>query len=146
MYGRLHIYNICNVLFVVFNIGCAKAPNLGGLIALRFLAGLAGCCPLALGAGSLADMISKEKRGLAMASWILGPITGPIVGPIGRPPVPKFPGSIYTDQGCSRWISNSEQKLEMVILGCSYSGEYDIESFQTRNLLTRVNSRAQLLS
>ncbi|KAH6877322.1 major facilitator superfamily domain-containing protein [Thelonectria olida] len=82
MYGRLHIYNICNVLFVIFNIGCAKAPNLGGLIALRFLAGLAGCCPLALGAGSLADMISQEKRGLAMASWILGPITGPIIGPI----------------------------------------------------------------
>lgn len=86
MYGRLHIYNICNVLFVVFNVGCAKAPNLSGLIALRFLAGLAGCCPLALGAGSLADMISQEKRGMAMASWILGPITGPIIGPIGDIP------------------------------------------------------------
>ncbi|KAK7414754.1 hypothetical protein QQX98_006438 [Neonectria punicea] len=84
MYGRLHIYNINNVLFVVFNIACAKAPNLSGLIVLRLLAGLAGCSPLALGAGTLADMISKEKRGAAMASWIMGPIIGPIVGPIGK--------------------------------------------------------------
>ncbi|KAK7428786.1 hypothetical protein QQZ08_004711 [Neonectria magnoliae] len=82
MYGRLHIYNINNVLFVVFNIACAKAPNLSGLIVLRLLAGLAGCSPLALGAGTLADTISKEKRGAAMASWIMGPIIGPIIGPI----------------------------------------------------------------
>ncbi|KAH7149750.1 major facilitator superfamily domain-containing protein [Dactylonectria estremocensis] len=82
MYGRLYLYNICNVLFVVFNVGCAKAPNLNGLIVLRLLAGLAGCCPLTLGAGSIADMISQEKRGAAMASWVLGPILGPIIGPI----------------------------------------------------------------
>ncbi|RSL61590.1 hypothetical protein CEP54_006163 [Fusarium duplospermum] len=82
MYGRLPLYNICNVLFVVFNIACAKAPNLGGLIIFRLLAGLAGCCPLTLGAGTLADMISKEKRGAAMSSWVLGPLLGPVVGPI----------------------------------------------------------------
>lgn len=84
MYGRLPLYNICNVLFVVFNIACAKAPNLPGLIIFRLLAGLAGCCPLTLGAGTLADMISKEKRGAAMSSWVLGPLLGPVVGPIGE--------------------------------------------------------------
>ncbi|KAF4972816.1 hypothetical protein FSARC_716 [Fusarium sarcochroum] len=82
MYGRLPLYNICNVLFVIFNVACALSPNLGGLIAFRLLAGLAGCCPLTLGAGSLADIISKEKRGAAMSSWVLGPLLGPVVGPI----------------------------------------------------------------
>lgn len=86
MYGRLHIYNIFNVLFVIFTVACALAPNLNGLIVFRLLAGLAGCCPLALGAGSLADIIAQEKRGAAMASWILGPILGPIIGPIGKLP------------------------------------------------------------
>ncbi|KAF5001457.1 hypothetical protein FGRMN_1053 [Fusarium graminum] len=82
MYGRLPLYHICNVLFIIFNVACALAPNLGGLIAFRLLAGLAGSCPLTIGAGSLADMISREKRGAAMSSWALGPLFGPVIGPI----------------------------------------------------------------
>ncbi|KAL6414012.1 hypothetical protein AUP68_03545 [Ilyonectria robusta] len=95
MYGRLHIYNIFNVLFVIFTVACALAPNLNGLIVFRLLAGLAGCCPLALGAGSLADIIAQEKRGAAMASWILGPILGPIIGPIA--------GGYLTEAKSWRW-------------------------------------------
>ncbi|EKJ75017.1 hypothetical protein NXS19_007679 [Fusarium pseudograminearum] len=82
MYGRLPLYHICNVLFVIFNVACALAPNLGGLIAFRLLAGLAGSCPLTIGAGSLADMISRERRGAAMSSWALGPLFGPVIGPV----------------------------------------------------------------
>ncbi|KAL4732531.1 hypothetical protein ACLX1H_001547 [Fusarium chlamydosporum] len=82
MYGRLPLYHVCNVLFVIFNVACALTPNLGGLIAFRFLAGLAGSCPLTIGAGSLADIISKEKRGAAMSSWALGPLFGPVIGPV----------------------------------------------------------------
>ncbi|KAL6915812.1 hypothetical protein ACHAP8_005468 [Fusarium lateritium] len=82
MYGRLPLYHVCNVLFVIFNVACALAPNLGGLIAFRLLAGLAGSCPLTIGAGSLADIISKEKRGAAMSSWALGPLFGPVIGPV----------------------------------------------------------------
>ncbi|KAG8361992.1 putative transporter [Fusarium venenatum] len=82
MYGRLPLYHACNVLFVIFNVACALAPNLGGLIAFRLLAGLAGSCPLTIGAGSLADIISREKRGAAMSSWALGPLFGPVIGPV----------------------------------------------------------------
>ncbi|QPC71685.1 hypothetical protein HYE68_002437 [Fusarium pseudograminearum] len=82
MYGRLPLYHICNVLFVIFNVACALAPNLGGLIAFRLLAGLAGSCPLTIGAGSLADVISGERRGAAMSSWALGPLFGPVIGPV----------------------------------------------------------------
>ena len=84
MYGRAPFYNICNVLFVVFNIACAKAPNLAALIVFRLLAGLAGSCPVTLGAGTIADVISAEKRGAAMGSWVMGPLLGPVVGPIGE--------------------------------------------------------------
>ncbi|PGH26449.1 hypothetical protein AJ80_01948 [Polytolypa hystricis UAMH7299] len=82
MYGRNAIYHVCNVLFIVFNIACAKAPNLDALIVFRFFAGTAGSAPLTIGAGSLADMIAQEQRGAAMALWALGPLLGPVVGPI----------------------------------------------------------------
>jgi MFS family permease len=84
LYGRLPLYNICNILFVVFNVACAKAPTLSALIVFRFFAGLFGCAPPTLGAGSIADVVPQEKRGLAMASWVLGPLLGPVVGPIGE--------------------------------------------------------------
>lgn len=84
LYGRMPLYHICNIFFIVFNIACAKAPTLSALIVFRFLAGLFGCAPPTLGAGSIADVVPHEKRGLAMASWVLGPLLGPVVGPIGE--------------------------------------------------------------
>ncbi|OAX82790.1 hypothetical protein ACJ72_02862 [Emergomyces africanus] len=50
LYGRAYLYHACNVLFIVFNIACAVAPNLPALIVFRFLAGSAGSCPLTIGA------------------------------------------------------------------------------------------------
>jgi MFS family permease len=46
LYGRAHIYNICNVLFLVFSIACAVANNMGTLIAFRFFAGIAASSEL----------------------------------------------------------------------------------------------------
>lgn len=84
MYGRLPLYHVCNVLFVIFSIACALAPSLNSLIGFRFLAGLAGCCPMTNGAGTIADVVPREKRGAAMAAWVAGPLFGPVVGPIGK--------------------------------------------------------------
>lgn len=98
---------------------CALAPNLGGLIAFRFLAGLAGSCPLTIGAASLADMISKEKRGAAMSSWALGPLFGPVIGPIGKSILTISDAGANFDNS-SWWISLPGQKLAMVFLGCGY--------------------------
>ena len=81
-YGRRIIYNVNNLLFVVFNVACAVSPNLGALIVFRLLAGTAGSAPLTIGAGSLADMIRQRNRGLAMGVWVLGPVLGPAIGPI----------------------------------------------------------------
>ncbi|KEF57997.1 uncharacterized protein A1O9_05920 [Exophiala aquamarina CBS 119918] len=82
LYGRSIVYNVCNVVFLVFNVACAKAPNMGGLLAFRLFAGIAGSSPVTIGAGSIADMIAVENRGLAMTGWIIGPLIGPVVGPI----------------------------------------------------------------
>lgn len=119
MYGRLPLYHVCNVLFIIFSVACALAPNLGGLIAFRLLAGLAGSCPLTIGAATLADIISKEKRGAAMSSWALGPLFGPVIGPIGKPILTNSDAGVNSNNH-SWWISLAGQKLAMVFLGCGY--------------------------
>lgn len=82
MFGRMPIYNICSVLFVVFNIGCALSKSMGMLIAFRLLAGCAGASPLTLGGGTIADMFPPQQRAGAMAIYSMGPLLGPIVGPV----------------------------------------------------------------
>ncbi|TFK72092.1 multidrug resistance protein 4 [Pluteus cervinus] len=82
MYGRTWVLHISNIFTTGFNLGCAFAPNTGSLIALRFLAGVTGAAPIAIGGGSVGDLFSERDRASAMALYSLGPLIGPVVGPI----------------------------------------------------------------
>ena len=81
IYGRQPVYNICNILFVVFTVLSAVASSMGMLIAVRFFAGVFGVAVITCGGGSISDMMPPEKRGRAMAIWSVGPILGPVIGP-----------------------------------------------------------------
>jgi hypothetical protein len=59
LYGRIYLYHVCNLLFVIFNVACALSKSMGMLIAFRFLAGCAGSSPLTIGGGTIADSKSK---------------------------------------------------------------------------------------
>ncbi|KAJ5875055.1 uncharacterized protein N7473_012402 [Penicillium subrubescens] len=82
LYGRVPLYHACNLLFLIFTIACAVAQSLPQLIVFRLLAGIAGVCPLTIGSGTAADMVTKEKRAGVMAIWAMGPILGPVIGPV----------------------------------------------------------------
>ncbi|KAJ4403891.1 hypothetical protein N0V91_006193 [Didymella pomorum] len=82
IYGRCIILNISNVFFCAFTLGCALAPNLGGLIAMRFLAGVGGSACLTIGTGVIADLFVASQRGKAVAMYSMGILFGPILGPI----------------------------------------------------------------
>jgi multidrug resistance protein len=82
MYGRYWIYNVCNILFVIFNIACAVSTSLDMLIVFRFLAGCAGSSPLTIGGGTVADLFRPEQRAGAIALWGMGPLLGPVLGPV----------------------------------------------------------------
>ncbi|EWG53339.1 hypothetical protein FVEG_11794 [Fusarium verticillioides 7600] len=82
LHGRYWIYNVCNLVILGMTIGCAKAPNLGGFMTCRFLAGIAGSAPLTIGGGTIADVTYPNNRAKAMAGWALGPLLGPVLGPI----------------------------------------------------------------
>lgn len=93
-YGRLWVFHICNVLFLIFIVGCAVSNSVGMLIAFRLLAGCAA--PYTIGGGVIADLIPQEKRGVAMSLFSLGPLIGPIVGPIA--------GGFLSQEEGWRWV------------------------------------------
>ena len=82
IYGRISIYNTCNILFLIFIITSAVAPNIGILITFRFLAAVAGVGTITCGSGTIADIMPVDKRGTAMSLNSLGPLLGPVIGPI----------------------------------------------------------------
>lgn len=82
IYGRRIVLSLSNWFFVVWQIGCALAPNLASLIVFRLLAGIGGSCCITLGAGLIADLFPIEKRGMATSIWGVGPLLGPVIGPI----------------------------------------------------------------
>jgi multidrug resistance protein len=82
IYGRRPVLRYANTLFCVWQIGCALAPNIGTLIAFRFLAGVGGSGCLTIGAGVISDLFHRDQRGIAISIYGSGPLLGPVVGPI----------------------------------------------------------------
>lgn len=80
----------------VFNLACGFATNTGQMLAFRFLSGLGGSAPLAIGAGVLGDLWRPEERGKAASLYSLGPLLGPAVGPVaGGWIADRLPGDGY---------------------------------------------------
>ena len=82
LYGRTIILQSSNLVFLLFNLGCGLARTEGQMIAFRFLAGIGGSAPLAIGGGLLSDLFNPEQRGKAMSVYSLMPLLGPAIGPI----------------------------------------------------------------
>jgi multidrug resistance protein len=82
IYGRLRVYQVGTLIFTIWNIAGALAPNVSALLVFRLFAGISGSGPVTLGAGSVADMFARQERGVAMSIYGLGPLLGPVIGPI----------------------------------------------------------------
>lgn len=80
LYGRVIIYNITNVLFLVFTVMCAVSRQTSMLLVFRFLSGFVGVASVTIGSGTIADIMPRDKRGKAVSIWSVGPILGPMIG------------------------------------------------------------------
>ncbi|KAI5297615.1 RING-box protein 1, partial [Ascosphaera pollenicola] len=107
LYGRVIVLQLANLWFLAFNIGCGFAQNVGQMIAFRFLAGLGGSAPLAIGGGVLSDCFKAEERGKSVAMYSLAPLLGPAIGPIA--------GSWVTQQTSWRWGFHAVSIADVVI-------------------------------
>lgn len=105
--GRKYIYQVCYVIFTLFQIGCALSTSIGMLIGFRLLAGLFGSAGIALGGGTISgessqtfpgvflsfmevlgkkadslDMFNPRERAKVVGKYVLGILIGPVIGPI----------------------------------------------------------------
>lgn len=80
--GRRPTYFVSLLLYVIFNIPCAVAPNIGTILVCRFLQGVFSSSGLCLVGGSIADMFPTETRGEAIAYFAALPYAGPVFGPL----------------------------------------------------------------
>ncbi|KAI0050075.1 MFS general substrate transporter [Auriscalpium vulgare] len=107
MYGRAPVLQISNMWYFAWNLGCGFAQNTGQLIAFRFLAGLGGSAPLAVGGGTVGDLFSPDQRGKAMALYSMAPLLGPIIGPIA--------GAWIAERSTWRWVFYSTTIADAVV-------------------------------
>ena len=97
LYGRRIVYIMSFLLFAIFNIGCALAPNITALTILRLLSGMAGSAASALSGASVGDMFVREERGKAQALYAAAPLFGPVIGGI-------IGGFVVAGTGGWRWL------------------------------------------
>jgi MFS family permease len=81
IYGRRIMYWSSIPLLLAFTAGAGAAQNIETLIICRFLAGVLGSGPIAIGAGSISDLWDTQKDGgPASLMFVLGPFLGPGLG------------------------------------------------------------------
>ena len=112
LYGRVIISQCSNVFFLVFNTACGFSQSKTQLMAFRFLAGLGGSAPLALGGGVLGDIFRPEERGKAMGLYAMGPLLGPAVGPL--------VGGFVAQYSSWRWMFYATSVVNVIILGAGF--------------------------
>ncbi|RMZ81328.1 hypothetical protein DV738_g2303, partial [Chaetothyriales sp. CBS 135597] len=81
VWGRNIIFRLVLGLFVLFQIGCALAPNIALLIVFRFFAGFFGSPTVTNSGGSLTDIWPQENRSVPLALFSAASFLGPVIAP-----------------------------------------------------------------
>ncbi|TGO21872.1 hypothetical protein BPAE_0196g00130 [Botrytis paeoniae] len=93
IYGRMPVYHVGNILFILCLTGGALSPNMSTVHAYRFSFSM--WTGRLLGSSIVGDLFRNEDRGTAMSVAIAFPLLGPFAGPV--------VGSYITEaEGC-RW-------------------------------------------
>jgi MFS family permease len=80
VYGRYPIFNLANVLFILWTLVAASSQTSWLFIFSRFLTGCAVASNV-LNPAIIGDMLPPDQRGTAMATLMLAPLLGGAVGP-----------------------------------------------------------------
>lgn len=79
-FGRTPIYIVSFLVSLLFVLGSALAPNLGGFLALRFLSGLFSSVTIANFGGTIADLWPAHATGPAMSFFLWAATVGSPLG------------------------------------------------------------------
>ncbi|KAI9647985.1 hypothetical protein NHQ30_002610 [Ciborinia camelliae] len=80
VYGRAAVFNLANVLFILWTIVAASSQTSHLFIFSRFMTGCAVASNV-LSPAVIGDMLPPDQRGSAMATLMLAPLLGGAVGP-----------------------------------------------------------------
>ncbi|ESZ93126.1 hypothetical protein SBOR_6498 [Sclerotinia borealis F-4128] len=80
VYGRAAVFNVANVLFIVWTVVAACSQTSHLFILSRFMTGCAVASNV-LNPAVIGDMLPPDQRGSAMATLMLAPLLGGAVGP-----------------------------------------------------------------
>lgn len=78
VFGRMPIYRTSSIFYMGFTAGCARSTDVVEFLVFRLLAGMAAASYMSTGGGTVADLLPKEERGVAMAIFTAGPLLGPV--------------------------------------------------------------------
>ncbi|KAK8118244.1 MFS general substrate transporter [Apiospora kogelbergensis] len=81
-FGRNVVYMTTFVVFMLFVMAKALAPNYGGAIVFRFLTGFFGSTPLTAAGGTMADVWGPLQMVYAIPVGAMTSYAGPLIGPI----------------------------------------------------------------
>ncbi|KAI1616180.1 major facilitator superfamily domain-containing protein [Exophiala viscosa] len=80
--GRNPVYIVTMLLFMIWIMASALAPNIGAQLTFRFLAGYFGSTPLTCAGGSISDMWDPTQRTAVFPMFANAAFWGPVLGPI----------------------------------------------------------------
>jgi len=130
LYGRTIILQTANLIFLVFNTAAGASRNKAEMIAFRFLSGLGGSAPLAIGGGVLSDLFESHERGKAVSLYSLAPLLGPAIGPI--------MGGFISENVSWRWIFYVVSIADVVV---QISGTFFLRETYAPKLLQRKKEK-----
>lgn len=82
VFGRRNLFLFTYAMMTLWQAVSPASPNIGALIAFRFLAGVFGSSALTNSGGTIADTFESNQRGLALAIFAAAPFMGPSLGPV----------------------------------------------------------------
>ncbi|KAG2753484.1 MFS general substrate transporter [Suillus brevipes Sb2] len=130
IYGRSRVLQLANLWYLIWNLVCGFAQSESQLLAFRFLAGLGGSAPLAIGGGFLGDCWRPDERGKAVAIYSLAPLLGPVLGPV--------TGAWIAERSTWRWVFWSTSIVDAII---QIIGMFSIQETYAPLLLERKAER-----
>ncbi|KAF7943857.1 uncharacterized protein EAE97_005927 [Botrytis byssoidea] len=80
VYGRAAVFNVANVLFIIWTVVAACSQTSHLFILSRFMTGCAVASNV-LNPAVIGDMLPPDQRGSAMATLMLAPLLGGAIGP-----------------------------------------------------------------
>lgn len=91
-FGRRGITTLTFLLFTLWTLACALAPNWPAFLVFRLSVGIFASAPIAVVTGIMADIYPRpEARGRAMAAFmattVFGPLFAPIIGGFASPAI-----------------------------------------------------------